>query len=101
MEIYSTHGWRKHHASYLQAHPLCACGCGEPATQADHRVPRRMLVALGIHNPDHPRWLQALTHSCHSRKTRLVDVPLLARWLQGEDAAELADEAMRLTAGVG
>ena len=101
MDHYSTAEWRKRRAHYLQAHFTCACGCGGQATEVNHRVPRRMLMALGIHDPDHARWLQALTHSCHSRTTRMVDVPLLERWRAGEDARKLAQEAMELTEGVG
>lgn len=101
MAHYSSHRWRTHRAAYLRTHTTCACGCGGEATEVNHRVPRQLLVALGIHDPDHPRWLEPLTHSCHSRTTQLVDVPLLERWRTGEDAAKLADEAMELTRRVG
>lgn len=101
MDIYSTPQWRRRQHRYLKHHRWCACGCGQPATQADHVVPRRLLVALGVHDPDHDRWLQPLTRSCHSTKTHTIDVTLLRRWEAGEDAATLAEEAMRTVGGVG
>lgn len=93
MSVYSTREWRLHRARYLHDHPTCA-HCGMAATEADHVVPRQLLVALGIHDPDHEQWLQPLCGSDHSRKTRTVDQPLLLRWRQGEDAQTLAEEAM-------
>lgn len=63
------HRWRKLRAAFLATHPLCACGCGWPATVVDHRVP---------HNGDHGllfAWdnLEAMTKPCHDRKTAARD----------------------------
>jgi 5-methylcytosine-specific restriction protein A len=61
--------WQKVRAHYLRAHPLCADpdnihGAGPvAATDVDHRRPR----AQG--GRDTWENLQALCHSCHSRKT--------------------------------
>lgn len=65
--------WRKLRARFLADHPLCAeclkTGRAVPATDVDHIVPHRG-------NPD-LMWdegnLQALCHSCHSRKTASED----------------------------
>jgi hypothetical protein len=94
MSVYSTDQWRHTRRDYLRTHPTCECGCGQPATEVDHRPPRQLLVALGIHNPDDPQWLHAMAKPCHSRRTKLIDQPLLRRWRQGEDAQTLAEEAM-------
>lgn len=103
MDAYSTAQWRTHRARYLADHPNCV-DCGQPSEQPDHVPPRQLLVALGIHDPDHERWLQPRCASCHARKTRTVDEPLLARWHSGEDPTALAEEAMQAnqqTPGVG
>ena len=100
MDVYSTSEWRTRRTNYLADHPYCVC-CGEPATEVDHVIPRRILVAAGIHDPDHPTWLQSLTKPHHSHKTRTIDAPLLQRWAAGEDPAMLAEEALRMTHGVG
>ena len=54
---------------YLCAHPLCECGCNQPATVVDHQRP---------HNGDRAlmyAWdnLQAMTKPCHDRKTATID----------------------------
>ncbi|MBA3875608.1 MAG: hypothetical protein C0498_01505 [Anaerolinea sp.] len=62
--------WRRGpRARQLEAHPTCqwetdGVGCGEPATDVDHRVPKR---AGGTDDEDN---LQSLCHSHHSVKTR-------------------------------
>lgn len=93
MDVYSTDQWRQLRRAYLKRHPTCVT-CGARATEPDHVVPRVLLVALGIHDPDDEQWLQPLCKPCHSRKTKLIDQPLLRRWREGEDAQTLAEEAM-------
>jgi 5-methylcytosine-specific restriction protein A len=61
--------WQRLRRLYLNAHPLCECGCGYPATVVDHRTP---------HHGDHAlmyAWnnLQAMTKACHDRKTAMHD----------------------------
>lgn len=92
MSVYSTDEWRRRRLAYLRTHPTCWCGA--TATEPDHVVPRQLLVALGIHDPDDEQWLQPLCKPHHSRKTKLIDQPLLRRWRNGGDAQTLAEEAM-------
>jgi hypothetical protein len=94
MDAYTTQAWRATRGTYLATHPHCV-DCGAQATQPDHVPPRALLVALGIHDPDHERWLQPRCATCHARKTRIVDASILKRWQQGEDARALANEAMQ------
>lgn len=64
--------WRRLRVMFLRAHPLCAdpfgdhrrVGAVEVATDVDHIVP------LSRGGTNDSRNLQALCHSCHSRKTR-------------------------------
>lgn len=100
MDVYSTTQWRKGAASFFRRNPHCV-DCGAPATQRDHVPPRQLLVALGIHDPDHTRWLKPRCDSCHATKTATIDRSLLARWRQGEDPQQLAEEAMKQQSGVG
>lgn len=51
----------------LRREPLCR-RCGAEASQIDHIVPLRR---GGTHAAEN---LQALCHSCHSRKTRTEDM---------------------------
>lgn len=54
----------------LASRPLCALGCGRPATVADHHPrSRRELVAGGVGNPDALEHLRPLCISCHNRET--------------------------------
>lgn len=58
--------WRRYRKSFLMENPLCACGCGQPATDVDHIQP--------VTGPNDPLFWsrdnhQALSHECHSRKT--------------------------------
>lgn len=58
--------WRKYSERFLWKHPVCACGCGQPAEEVDHIEP--------VTGPDDPRFWdptnhQALSKTCHSRKT--------------------------------
>jgi len=71
LAVYSSTDWRRTRARQLALHPLCPCG--QPATVADHRVPRKQLIERGVTNPDDPRWLQSLCAPCHGRKTATFD----------------------------
>lgn len=53
--------WRRTRAAFLEVHPTCACG--RPATDVDHIVPKERGGTDDWSN------LEALCHSCHSRKT--------------------------------
>lgn len=99
MDVYSTDQWKARRRAYLRSHPTCR-GCGAKATEPDHIVPRQLLLALGIQDPDADQWLQPLCKPCHSRKTKLTDQPLLRRWREGEDAQTLAEQAMTTQGGV-
>src|SRR5690554_1159232 len=91
---YASTSWRTTRRIYLSKHPHCQHPtCTRTAEDVDHIIPRRILVAAGINNPDHERWLQALCHPHHSSKTRTTDKPLLARLDAGEDPQALALEA--------
>jgi 5-methylcytosine-specific restriction enzyme A len=97
MDAYTTHTWRTNtRPTYLHTHPTCA-RCGAKATEVDHTPPRQLLVALGIHEPDHEQWLTSLCQSCHATKTARIDKPLLNRWQHGEDAQTIAEQAMTAT----
>lgn len=89
---YDDPAWRITRRIYLAHHPNCWCGTA--ATDVDHIVPRRILLAADIEHPDHPRWLQSLCHRHHSMKTARVDQPLLRRLRRGEPAEALAEEAL-------
>ena len=62
--------WRKQRAMFLSAHPLCVDPFGVhprqvvAATDVDHIVARRRGGSDDVSN------LQALCHSCHSKKTQ-------------------------------
>lgn len=55
-------GWREARNAQLEREPNCAV-CGNPATQADHRLPA---ADGGTSDPDN---LQSLCTVCHARKT--------------------------------
>lgn len=95
MSVYSTQAWRQPAREWLKHNPTCI-DCGNPSTQRDHTPPRRLLIAAGIHEPDHPRWWVPRCGPCHSRKTQTIDVPLLRRLDAGEPAQPLCEEAMKL-----
>ncbi len=94
MDVYSTTQWMGVRTAYLSLHPWCL-DCGAKATQPDHVPPRMLLLALGVHEPDHARWLQPRCATCHARKTRTIDAPLIRRWRNGEDARELCNELLK------
>lgn len=92
---YGDAGWRRTSRRFLAANPRCM-DCGAPATDVDHAPPRRILEALGIFVPDAPPYLSPRCHSCHSRVTRLIDQPLLARLEEGDDPQVLAELSLEL-----
>jgi 5-methylcytosine-specific restriction protein A len=67
--------WRKAREVFLSMHPLCECaecralGRILPASVVDHRTPHRGDITLFW---DMSNW-QALSKSCHDRKTARVD----------------------------
>ena len=63
-----THRWEGVRRAFLSVHPACE-DCGARATDVDHRPARAILLARGVPDPDDPRYLHALCHSCHSRRT--------------------------------
>ncbi len=91
MGVYNTTGWRRIRARHLRDNPDCV-QCSNPATDVDHQIPRRILIAAGATNPDHPTWLQSLCHSCHATKTATTDRALIARLRDGEDPESLTTE---------
>ena len=64
--FYATDYWRKGSKAFLRRHPICVCGCGNPATDVDHIIPWETWDDFA----DQANW-QALAHACHSRKTAL------------------------------
>lgn len=57
--------WQATRAAYLNTHPMCEDGCGQPATDVDH------IDGLGPNGPHGHDWsnLRALAHACHGRRT--------------------------------
>jgi 5-methylcytosine-specific restriction endonuclease McrA len=96
--VHGTQAWRNRSSSYRAANPTCI-DCGAASTQADHVIPRAILVAAGIVDPDHPRWLQPLCTRCHSRKTATIDKPLLAALRDGGEPDALAEQCMSMQRG--
>lgn len=88
---YDSKEWRRTRIAVVKGRH-CA-DCNQPASEADHVVPRQILVAVGVHDPDHMRWCIGRCKPCHARKTRLVDDSLLRRLRAGEDPQLLAEEA--------
>jgi len=66
--------WSRISAQFLKAHPWCVGlpgdPCSAPAKVADHKTPRRILVARGEPHPDAWKWLQPLCQTHHNRKTQ-------------------------------
>lgn len=52
----------------LRQEPTCA-QCGAPATVAHHDPPRRVLVASGVKDPDHPSFMVSMCDECHRTET--------------------------------
>lgn len=92
-QVYDTAAWQRVRTRYRSRHPHCHV-CGAPTEDVDHVIPRRILVAAGINNPDHDRWLQPLCHRHHSEKTQHVDRPLLAAYTAGASPQALAERAI-------
>jgi len=67
--------WRVKRAAFLTEHPNCE-DCPAPATDVDHVPSRRLLVAMGVTDPDADQYLHARCHRCHSSKTARED----GRW---------------------
>jgi 5-methylcytosine-specific restriction endonuclease McrA len=63
--IYGSKRWLMLRRRVLFEQPICACGCGRLAEDVDHITPIERGGA-----PFERANVQALTHSCHSRKTR-------------------------------
>lgn len=59
--------WRKVRAAYLMSHPVCVACKRAAACHVDH------IIARERGGTDDESNLQALCHSCHSRKTCKVD----------------------------
>lgn len=57
--------WQQLRKAFLMTHPVCRCG--RPAKHVDHKV---ALTAGGTNDEGN---LQAMCHSCHSRKTIALD----------------------------
>jgi 5-methylcytosine-specific restriction protein A len=61
--------WRQLRIDYLIRHPRCAL-CGRLAQTPDHYpLSRKVLVCLGVADPDADEYLRPLCHRCHSRET--------------------------------
>jgi 5-methylcytosine-specific restriction protein A len=65
-------GWAARAKRFLEAHPIC-CRCGDDATVANHRIRRRLLVAMRVADPDDERWLEPMCASCHGEHTATVE----------------------------
>ncbi len=65
---YTSSRWRKLRTMVLNRDPICSMpSCDNPATDADHVVPRSLGGRDCLDN------LQGLCHTCHSRKTAVED----------------------------
>lgn len=64
-QLYNSKRWQTTRRKVLFENPLCQCGCGNLSTDVDHKTP----IEQGGN-----AWaranLQALSHECHSKKTR-------------------------------
>ena len=65
---YGTQEWRRRSASFLAKHRDCE-RCGQRATEADHEPERKVLIAMGVADPDDEQYLHPMCKPCHSRKT--------------------------------
>jgi 5-methylcytosine-specific restriction endonuclease McrA len=66
-KVYGTKRWQAIRARVLRVEPRCR-RCRAPATDVDHIVPLRVLLAHG-RDPYDPANLQPLCGSCHRSKT--------------------------------
>lgn len=78
------HRWAERSRAFLADHTQC-CRCPAPSAEADHIIPRWVLVLVGAIDPDDASHLQPLCKSCHSKKTRIED----RRWRDVDDPLEL------------
>ncbi len=61
--------WSRRRLEYLTAHPRCEL-CTHQATVPDHYpLSRRILVAMGIGDPDADEYLRPLCDWCHNKET--------------------------------
>lgn len=63
--LYSSKRWQLLRRQVLLEQPICACGCGHLSEDVDHITPVERGGAPFDRNN-----LQALTHACHSSKTK-------------------------------
>lgn len=62
--------WQRRRLALLAERPWCESeGCEERAVHVDHVVPRRVLVAQGVADPDAFEHLQGLCRPHHGQKT--------------------------------
>lgn len=50
--------WTKRANDFKRRHPFC--WCGQPTHTANHKTPRRVLVAQGVADPDADQYLEPL-----------------------------------------
>lgn len=67
--VYTGRQWRVRRLEYLAAHPFCTL-CSAAATVADHYpISRRVLLAMGVADPDTDDRLRPMCALCHNRST--------------------------------
>lgn len=67
--FYKTEAWRRLRQQYRAEHPVCETPlCSKPTSHVDHILSRKKGGASLDKNN-----LQAQCHSCHSRKTAMID----------------------------
>ncbi len=87
--------WKARSTGWRRRNPQCSV-CGSlDRCQTDHVIPRQLLAAAGINDPDADRWLQTLCLRCHAVKTRRVDDRYLARLAAGEEPGQLCEWAQQ------
>ena len=93
---YDSPAWRRTRTDILTRHPTCQYCDNAKSEHADHVPPRRILLAAGIHQPDHPRWLIAACARCHNTATARIDSKLAQQLANGTPATHLAEQAINL-----